>query len=607
MEEEKIVQFTAEELARIDDYAQRMHDPKNGIEIKDRKYKLKTYPQCFLGNEAVTWMNKNFQMTSEDAMKLGNQMIELGIIHHVSFEHTFKNEGLYYRFQMDDKSSTLNSKKVWVVAARPANIVAIELLARIVEIYQANFSDGNLDKKLLKQVRSSAEFVDFATATAELQKVDIASLNHVQRLTFFLNIHNVLVLHAMIDVEKLPGGGPGWFWLSRGSKYNIAGDDYSMLEIYHGILRAAMNAPKIPFGSIFFKFAKPKEPTKAAQMLKVPEALICFGIYHNTMSSPVLRLYTESDVYNVIKAASEEYLLREVSINLEKNKIALPKFFYWFSKDFGLETSDKDAIVKALEVLLPDQLRLDLAKVEKSKISLSYSDYNWKPFFRVDKAEYERIKLVHAEIQEREKLEKVSRVPVFGMTFAQLAVRFPNTKLPPFFTKCLEHIERKGIDTVGIFRLAGSSMQILSLQQLCSADQDINYDQFDIHSVATFIKRFLRNIPEPIIPYDAVDEILRIPTSPFPEEVANQIRIILKRTMDRNSIEWHMLVELITFLKRIDANANKNMMNSYNLAIVFGPTILKLRDTNPSAQLTLTGIIGFMCQILIDFSQGIFS
>lgn len=147
-------------------------------------------------------------------------------------------------------------------------------------------------------------------------------------------------------------------------------------------------------------------------MLKVPEALICFGIYHNTMSSPVLRLYTESDVYNVIKAASEEYLLREVSINLEKNKvsekkkfylcevpdltnffqIALPKFFYWFSKDFGLETSDKDAIVKALEVLLPDQLRLDLAKVEKSKISLSYSDYNWKPFFRVDKYVYIIIK-----------------------------------------------------------------------------------------------------------------------------------------------------------------------------------------------------------------------
>ena len=205
-------------------------------------------------------------------------------------------------------------------------------------------------------------------------------------------------------------------------------------------------------------------------------------------------------------------------------QIALPKFFYWFSKDFGLETSDKDAIVKALEVLLPDQLRLDLAKVEKSKISLSYSDYNWKPFFRVDKyvniiikyylAITDLFSIVEPNTNEsnwctlRFKSAKnlkstlnldifnwifkrqfirscgtcqnrigvqnfwmlwksfyslrnrniccvltsywhisffrVSRVPVFGMTFAQLAVRFPNTKLPPFFTKCLEHIERKG-------------------------------------------------------------------------------------------------------------------------------------------------------------------
>lgn len=60
-------------------------------------------------------------------------------------------------------------------------------------------------------------------------------------------------------------------------------------------------------------------------MLKVPEPLICFGIYHNTMSSPVLRLYTETDVYNVIKAASEEYLLREVSIHLEKSKVSSKK------------------------------------------------------------------------------------------------------------------------------------------------------------------------------------------------------------------------------------------------------------------------------------------
>jgi len=69
-------------------------------------------------------------------------------------------------------------------------------------------------------------------------------------------------------------------------------------------------------------------------MLKVPEPLICFGIYHSTLSSPVLRLYSESDVHGEIKAASEEYLLREVSINVEKNKVSfLTKLWHFEPTD----------------------------------------------------------------------------------------------------------------------------------------------------------------------------------------------------------------------------------------------------------------------------------
>jgi len=45
--------------------------------------------------------------------------------------------------------------------------------------------------------------------------------------------------------------------------------------------------------------------------------------------------------------------------------------------------------------------------------------------------------------------------------------------------------------------------------------------------------------------------LANVATSPFPEEVASQIRIILNRLMDRNSLEWHILVELISFLKRV--------------------------------------------------------
>jgi hypothetical protein len=31
-------------------------DDKNGVEVKDRKWRLKTYKQCFVGEEATQWV-----------------------------------------------------------------------------------------------------------------------------------------------------------------------------------------------------------------------------------------------------------------------------------------------------------------------------------------------------------------------------------------------------------------------------------------------------------------------------------------------------------------------------------------------------------------------
>jgi hypothetical protein len=35
--------------------------PDVGFELKDRKYHMRTYTRCFIGNEAVTWFQKNFK------------------------------------------------------------------------------------------------------------------------------------------------------------------------------------------------------------------------------------------------------------------------------------------------------------------------------------------------------------------------------------------------------------------------------------------------------------------------------------------------------------------------------------------------------------------
>jgi len=71
--------------------------------VKDRTYLLKKYPKCFVGSEAVTFfLTTHYCNTIPQAIALGQEMMDGDYIHHVTDEHTFKNEYLFYRFRDDE-------------------------------------------------------------------------------------------------------------------------------------------------------------------------------------------------------------------------------------------------------------------------------------------------------------------------------------------------------------------------------------------------------------------------------------------------------------------------------------------------------------------------
>lgn len=74
----------------------------NGVKIKDRKYRLTTYSKCFIGLEAVKWMEKEYILSKSEAIRLGQELIDFKIIHHVTDDHDFKNDHLFYRFYIDE-------------------------------------------------------------------------------------------------------------------------------------------------------------------------------------------------------------------------------------------------------------------------------------------------------------------------------------------------------------------------------------------------------------------------------------------------------------------------------------------------------------------------
>ncbi len=88
-------------LPDIDDLVDQMRGPL-GLKIKDRRYRLRMYPQCFVGSEAVNWLVQTQNTTKDKALWLGQILVNRGIIHHVLDEHHFEDGYFFYRFYKDE-------------------------------------------------------------------------------------------------------------------------------------------------------------------------------------------------------------------------------------------------------------------------------------------------------------------------------------------------------------------------------------------------------------------------------------------------------------------------------------------------------------------------
>ncbi|MFW5967536.1 MAG: FAD-containing oxidoreductase [Persicimonas sp.] len=76
---------------------------RENVEITDRTYRLKTYQDCFVGQEACQWMiEAGVAADRQQAELIGNLLLDAGVFHHVLRDHDFKDEYLFYRFAEDE-------------------------------------------------------------------------------------------------------------------------------------------------------------------------------------------------------------------------------------------------------------------------------------------------------------------------------------------------------------------------------------------------------------------------------------------------------------------------------------------------------------------------
>ncbi|KAG5885856.1 hypothetical protein JTB14_035876 [Gonioctena quinquepunctata] len=155
--------------------------------------------------------------------------------------------------------------------------------------------------------------------------------------------------------------------------------------------------------------------------------------------------------------------------------------------------------------------------------------------------------------------------------------------VPNILTECFRHLEQHGLHTLGIFRVSTSKKRIRQLREDfdCGKETVLEDDQCP-HDVATLLKEYLRDLPDPLLCrdlYHAFVQTQRIRNRRLQFEAIQHLVQLLPPT---NRDTLHALLSFLSVVAKHAEDAQKesgepisgNKMDAQNLATVFAPNIL---------------------------------
>ncbi len=221
---------------------------------------------------------------------------------------------------------------------------------------------GEVNYKDLQQNRQSLD--DFNQSLSGLSPAVYDSWTENEKIAFWVNIYNSLTLQAILDnyptksIRDIPG-----VW--KRLKFSVMGQDLTLDQIEHQILRKQFDEPRIHMG------------------------LVCASV-----GCPVLR--QEPYVGERLEQQLDEQtrlflgLNRNFKIDQNQEKVYLSSIFKWFGEDFVSKHAAQDqfagnnkerAVLNFVQQYLEPQNQTYLTQGE---YKIAYLDYDWSLNEKID-------------------------------------------------------------------------------------------------------------------------------------------------------------------------------------------------------------------------------
>ncbi|KAL0960827.1 hypothetical protein HGRIS_005846 [Hohenbuehelia grisea] len=185
-----------------------------------------------------------------------------------------------------------------------------------------------------------------------------------------------------------------------------------------------------------------------------------------------------------------------------------------------------------------------------------------------------------------------TRSNIFGVPLEEL-MGYDGEKggIPRVVKECIQFLRENGLQEEGLFRRSPHSALLRSVKDAYDRGQVMSLQTFgDPHIAAVLLKKYLRDLPEPIFPESLYPAIRKCPL-PTVDDEQYAIRYLRETLLPQLvPCAYILLSNILQLLHDVTLRSSTNLMDARNLAIVICPNLVK--GKNPILDIGMCAVPG---------------
>ncbi|XP_076179405.1 GTPase regulator associated with FAK isoform X2 [Ptiloglossa arizonensis] len=171
-----------------------------------------------------------------------------------------------------------------------------------------------------------------------------------------------------------------------------------------------------------------------------------------------------------------------------------------------------------------------------------------------------------------------------------------------FVSKCIAALEERGLEEQGLYRVVGVASKVnkllamgLDRRKLEKFNMDDRFE-WESKTITSALKTYLRTLSEPLMTFQYYNSFISAAKQDMKEARTNDIHNLVYGLPKAN---FSMLILLIRHLCSVAKKSDKNLMTIGNLAVCFGPSLLRPKEETVASIMDIK-FYNIVVEILIE-------